>query len=172
MKKLIIINGTMGSGKTTVCTELNKVLTPCVYLDGDWCWKMNPHIVNETNKKMVMDNIIHLLKSFLNNPGVEYVVFCWVIHKESILNEILEGLSEESYQLYKFTMMPTEEVLLKRLSQDVQVGLRDSEILERSVSRLKLYEKMDTIKVDNHELKETVHTILKHLNEEETHDTC
>ena len=44
MKKLILINGTMGAGKTTTCQELLKILQPSVFLDGDWCWKMHPFI--------------------------------------------------------------------------------------------------------------------------------
>lgn len=64
VKRLIIINGTMGVGKTTVCRELLKALPQCAFLDGDWCWMMDPFIVNEETKKMVQDNIIHLLRSY------------------------------------------------------------------------------------------------------------
>ncbi len=32
MKKLIIVNGSMGVGKSTVCRQLLKNLTPSVYL--------------------------------------------------------------------------------------------------------------------------------------------
>lgn len=44
MKKLYIIGGTMGVGKTTVCNILKKRLDMCVMLDGDWCWDINPFI--------------------------------------------------------------------------------------------------------------------------------
>ena len=55
MKKLILINGTMGAGKTTTCQELLKILQPSVFLDGDWCWKMHPFIVNEETKNMALN---------------------------------------------------------------------------------------------------------------------
>lgn len=64
MKNLIIINGTMGVGKSTVCKELNKRLIRSVWLDGDWCWMMNPWVVNDENKKMVVQNINFLLRNF------------------------------------------------------------------------------------------------------------
>ena len=76
MKKLIIINGTMGVGKSTVCKMLLDRLVPSVYLDGDWCWNMNPFIVSEENKAMVENNITHLLKSYLSNSEYEYIIFC------------------------------------------------------------------------------------------------
>lgn len=54
IKKLIIINGTMGVGKTATSKELNKKLNNSVWLDGYWCWMMNPFTVNDENKNMVI----------------------------------------------------------------------------------------------------------------------
>ena len=42
MKKLYIIGGTMGVGKTSVCQQLKASLINSVFLDGDWCWDANP----------------------------------------------------------------------------------------------------------------------------------
>ena len=54
MKKLILISGTMGIGKSTITEELSKQTKQSVYLDGDWCWMMNPFIVNEENKDCLL----------------------------------------------------------------------------------------------------------------------
>lgn len=56
-KKLFIVNGAMWVGKTTTCKELSKKLQNSVWLDGDWCWMINPFVVNEENKRMVINNI-------------------------------------------------------------------------------------------------------------------
>ena len=42
MKRLYLIGGPMGVGKTTVCQELKRLTAPSVFLDGDWCWDMEP----------------------------------------------------------------------------------------------------------------------------------
>ena len=47
----------MGVGKTTTCKELSKKLQNSVWLDGDWCWMINPFVVNEENKRLVINNI-------------------------------------------------------------------------------------------------------------------
>ena len=65
MKKLIIIGGTMGVGKTTTGQALKKFLPRCAFLDGDWCWDMEPFVVTDETRAMVMDNITHLLRNFL-----------------------------------------------------------------------------------------------------------
>lgn len=74
-KKLIIINGTMGVGKTTIIKMLYKELENSFWLDGDNCWMMNPFIVNEENKKMVVDNITYILNSFIKNSNSQYIIF-------------------------------------------------------------------------------------------------
>ena len=75
MKKLILVGGTMGVGKSSVCRALHQRLTPSVWLDGDWCWNLNPFEVTEETKAMAMDNIAHLLGSFLRCSQTEYVIF-------------------------------------------------------------------------------------------------
>ena len=63
MKRLYLIGGPMGVGKTAVCRELQKRLDRSVFLDGDWCWDMSPFQVTSETKKMVLENIVFLLQS-------------------------------------------------------------------------------------------------------------
>jgi len=170
MKKLIIINGTMGVGKSSVCNELLNILEPSIYLDGDWCWNMNPFIVSEENKKMVIDNINHLLKSYLDNSGYEYIIFCWVIHQEYIFTQILESLKNYNFELYKISLVCSETTLKSRLKIDVENGIRKVDIINRSVQRLKLYNNMDTIKIDVSDMTpgQTAIDIVKLFEKDET----
>lgn len=147
MKKLIIINGTMGVGKSTVCNILLDAIKPSVYLDGDWCWNMNPFIVSEENKTMVINNITYLLQSYLNNSGYEYIIFCWVIHQEDIFDQLLEKLKDYDFELYKISLICSETALKNRLALDVKNGIRSEKVIERSMERIELYKKMDTIKI-------------------------
>ena len=79
MKKLILIGGAMGAGKTTVCQKLKPLLAPSAFLDGDWCWDMEPFRVTDAAKAMVMDNIAAVLSNLLRCPDFESVLFCWVL---------------------------------------------------------------------------------------------
>ncbi|WP_342478228.1 AAA family ATPase [Paenibacillus sp. FSL H7-0350] len=144
MKKLVIVNGTMGVGKSTIVSKLYKELQHSVWLDGDWCWQMNPWKVTEENKTMVMNNIHYMLNQYLDNSMFEYVFFSWVIHKESILEEILAGLKGKGYELIKVTLMCSEEELIKRMRQD---GRSESEI-ENSINRLENYKELNTHKLN------------------------
>ena len=74
MKRLFLIGGTMGVGKTTTSRILRDRLPSCAFLDGDWCWDMHPFKVTEETKRMVTDNICHVLNNFLACTEFENVV--------------------------------------------------------------------------------------------------
>ena len=147
MKKLYLIGGAMGVGKTTVCKRLRDRLPNCVFLDGDWCWDMHPFQVTEATKAMVMDNICHLLNNFLRCPAYDSVVFCWVMHEQSILDDILSRL-EGPFDLRAVSLICREECLIERLRADVRAGIREADVIERSRARLKMYDALNTIKLD------------------------
>jgi cytidylate kinase len=165
-KKLIIINGTMGSGKTATCRLLNKSLEKSVWLDGDWGWMINPFIVNEENKNMVEDNLRHLLRNFLNNSSIEYVIFNWVLHTEEGFQLVLSWVNDIEFDLIKITLTCSQEELKKRLLKDIAEDRREESIINRSIDRLKMYDKLDTIKLDtsNLTIKQIVDEIIKIIN--------
>lgn len=166
-KKLIIVNGTMGVGKSAACKELYKRLEGSVWLDGDWCWMMNPFIVNKENKKMVEDNITYLLRNYLTNSSFKYVIFNWVIHTEEIFDILLKRLrlNNLEFEIIKITLVCSEKSLKNRIKKDINNNLRDEGIIDRSLERLKLYKNMDTIKIDtsNISISETVDRIIKFI---------
>lgn len=152
MKKLIMINGTMGVGKTTTSRELQKMLNNCVFLDGDWCWDMHPFIVNEETKRMVLDNIVYMLNNFLHCNTYEHIIFCWVMHEQSIIDHILSRIDVSLCDVQVYSLLCREDVLKERRSKDIINEIRKEDILARTIARLSLYDCLDTIKVDVSEL--------------------
>lgn len=142
----------MGVGKTTVCQLLKKRLPKAVFLDGDWCWDADPFVVNDETKAMVEDNICHTLNNFLRCTEYENVIFCWVMHRQEIIDGILERLNTGDCRVRTVSLVCTPEALRARLLRDVETGLREGGVVERSLERLPLYEKLDTIKLDVSEL--------------------
>lgn len=148
MKTLYLIGGPMGVGKTTVCQQLKCLLPDCVLLDGDWCWDMSPFQVTEETKAMVVDNILHLLNNFLRCPAFENVVFCWVLHRQDLLQTLLNGLALENVRVRSVSLVCAEDALRQRLLSDVAAGLRQADVVARSLSYLPLYAALDTRKLD------------------------
>ena len=148
MKNLIIVGGTAGVGKTTTCRELQKILPRNVFLDGDWCWDMRPFVVTDETKKLVEGNITHLLNSFLDCSEFENVIFCWVLHEQKILDDLIARLDRNGCTVHCFSLVSNERALSERLSRDITAGKREPDIIERSVARIPLYDVLDTVKID------------------------
>ena len=148
MKTLYLIGGTMGVGKTTVSQQLKQDLPNSVFLDGDWCWDASPFQVTEETKAMVTDNICYLLNSFLHCSAYENVIFCWVMHQQSIIDCILEKLDVKNCDVKCISLIADEINLRKRLMVDVENGIRTADVIDRSVARILLYQTLDTIKID------------------------
>ncbi len=148
VKKLYLVGGTMGIGKTAACQQLKKDLPNSVFLDGDWCWDSDPFQVTEETKAMVMDNICHLLNNFLRCPAYETVIFCWVMHEQATIDTILERLDLEGRTVKCVSLLADERSLRERLQADVEKGVRTPDAVERSIARLPLYRELRTIKID------------------------
>ncbi len=148
MKRLIVVNGTMGVGKTETCRALLHIMQPGVWLDGDWCWNMRPFTVTDETKAMVMDNIVYLLRNFLRYSEYENVIFCWVMHDKEMIDDIVRRLDGMEFLLHPFTLTATKQAIKRRIEKDVRKGVRTPDVLERSLARLPLYKAMDTVKID------------------------
>ena len=148
MKKLFMIGGTMGAGKTTVSQILKRVLPNSVFLDGDWCWDASPFQVTGETKAMVLNNICAVLNNFLHCSAYENVLFCWVMHEQAIIDAIVSRLDTADCRVIAVSLLCSEQELVRRLQKDVAAGIRTPDVIERSVRRLPLYRQLDTIKVD------------------------
>ncbi|MEE1443040.1 MAG: AAA family ATPase [Blautia sp.] len=148
MKTIYLIGGTMGVGKTTVCQQLKKTLYHSVFLDGDWCWDAHPFQVTEETKKMVMQNICFLLNQFLHCSAYENIIFCWVMHEQSIIDTILSSIDKRNCAIQLISLVCDEKSLRERLKKDIAAGIREEDAIERSVSRLPLYQFLTTHKIE------------------------
>ena len=160
MKNLIFINGTMGAGKSAVSRELKKILAPSFFLDGDWCWDMEPFVPGAAERALVLRNIAFLLNSYLAFDGRGNVIFCWVMHKRAVVEDLLARLDLSGARFFLFTLDVSEAELARRLSRDVERGLRDSGIVERSLARRREFDAFgEVVPTDGISPAEAAHAI-------------
>lgn len=148
MKNIYLIGGTMGVGKTTTCQIIKNKLNNSVFLDGDWCWDMHPFQVTEETKQMVLENICFLLNNFIKCSAYENIVFCWVMHEQTIIDYIVSRLDTANCKVHSISLVCSEQALHARLKKDVDAGIRTEDVIRRSIERIPLYEKLNTYKVD------------------------
>jgi len=162
MKKFIIINGSMGVGKSYACKELNKRLMNSVWLDGDWCMMINPLNFTAEITKMFLDNSIYLLKNFLSNSTFDYVIYSWVFPREDMLNYIVKQVQDSSSEIIRISLICSNDKLKERM----RIAGRDLNTIEKSLIYQDAIRLMDTIKIDTTELleDETAEEVLKIIN--------
>lgn len=148
MKRLYLIGGAMGVGKTTVGQILKRKLKNSVFLDGDWCWDADPFIVTDETKEMVLENICALLNNFIRCSAYENIIFCWVMHEQETIDDIISRLDLRDSCLASFTLMCSIDTLISRLQKDVEAGLRDNSVIDRGLDRLAKCASLKTIKID------------------------
>ena len=83
-------------GGSVKFVKVNEDLPNSVFLDGDWCWDASPFQVTDETKAMVTNNICYLLNNFLKCSAYENIIFCWVMHEQSIIDSILEKLDTQN----------------------------------------------------------------------------
>ncbi len=161
MKNLYLIGGTMGVGKTSVSQCMKQELPNAVFLDGDWCWDANPFQVTEETKEMVIDNICYLLNRFVHCSVYENIIFCWVMHEQSIIDTILNRVNTTTCVVKVISLLAGKDILTERIMRDIKKGSRNIDVLERSLARIPLYQAVKSIKVNTD--GKTVHEIAEEI---------
>lgn len=160
MKRIYLIGGTMGVGKTSVCQQLKRNLPNSVFLDGDWCWDASPFRVTEETKNMVLDNICYVLNNFIHCVFYDNIIFCWVMHRQDIIDTLLNRLDTANCEVKTISLTADESAIRDRLVNDVLNGVRTKDVIERSIEWMPLYQNLDTVKIDT-----TVRTICEIADE-------
>lgn len=70
------------------------------------------------------------------------------MHEQSIIDTIISGLDTGNSRIVSVSLLCSEQELIQRLQKDVTAGIRSPDVIERSVQRIPLYQKLNTIKVD------------------------
>lgn len=144
MKKLYMIGGPMGIGKTTISKALKEKFNQAVMLDGDWCWDMHPFIVNEETKKLVFKNIQDVLNNFIRCSEIKNIIFCWVMHEQEIIDQVLKSLDLKDVKVVQVPLLCSEDELIQRCRKDQ----RSQETIEKSLQRLAACRQLKGSKID------------------------
>ena len=70
------------------------------------------------------------------------------MHEQTIIDDLLARLDLQECDVKVISLVCTVEALTRRLNKDINAGIRKADVLERSLSRLPMYETLNTIKID------------------------
>ena len=141
--KVILINGPMGVGKTTVGKYIADRFPGTAFIDGDWCLDLHPFVGNRETKAMAVDNILHMIGNYMKCSVCKMIVLVWLMDDPWVLQAITDGLSALQAEVKSVTLVCDRENLIRRWENDHNCEWRTEEWLKVSLSSLPAFAAME-----------------------------
>ncbi len=108
---IIIINGSVGVGKTTVAEELHQKFDKSIHLDGDHIGNVHPFEIYDEARIDHLYRTLELLVGFHQKNGYQNFVINYVFESADSLQDLLDLLSplEPSIHIYWLTCDEKEQ---------------------------------------------------------------
>ena len=133
MKKLILVIGANGIGKSTACKALVAIFPSSSYIDSDYFRYMNPFSFSREEIAVIVSNISTIMIKYFNLSTINNVIFQYGFHgvRKQIFEAILSVLDENEIE-YEFCPILLEcdlEENIRRMKNDN----RDSDRINRAL---------------------------------------
>ncbi|MBP5451217.1 MAG: AAA family ATPase [Treponema sp.] len=134
--KVIIINGPMGVGKTTVGKYIADHNPGTAFIDGDWCLDIHPFVGNRETKTMAVDNILHMIGNYKKCSECKLIVLVWLMDNGWVYDSIIDGIKKLELDIKSVTLTCGKNELTERWQNDKQCPWRTDEWLKVSTASL------------------------------------
>lgn len=143
--KVIILNGPMGVGKTTVGKYIAEHNPGTAFIDGDWCMDIHPFVGNNETRAMAVDNILYMIGNYQKCSECSMVVLVWLMDDPKVVKQISDGIMNLNAQPMLYTLICGQEELIRRWEKDTQCEWRTDEWLNVSLKSLSSFASMENI---------------------------
>lgn len=140
--KVIVINGPMGVGKTTVGKIIAEKHPGTAFIDGDWCMDIHPFTGSRETRAMAADNILHMIGNYKRCSVCGMVVLAWLMDDPQVLRMLAEGISDLGMEMKEATLICGRESLAARWKNDRSCEWRTEEWLNASLRSLPAFAAM------------------------------
>ena len=141
--KVIILNGPMGVGKTTVGRYIAERNPGTALIDGDWCMDLHPFVGSQETRAMAADNILHMIRNYQKCSVCSMVVLVWLMDDPGVIQSIAEGLSALQADVRNVTLVCDRETLVRRWRNDRNCEWRTDDWLNVSLKSLPGFASME-----------------------------
>ena len=145
-KGILLLTGTLGSGKTTVAIEVGRQLADsrvaCAVIDLDWlCWVHSDTSISPCSlDKLILTNLLSLWPNF-RSFGVEYLVLARALLDPALLASLTREFSQTSITVVRLHASPQtiEERLTRRdVGETLNEHRREVAAMTAAIEKVKL----------------------------------
>lgn len=149
---IIILNGSIGVGKTSVSWALQAHFAPSVMLDGDYIGAVYPfNIYDKSRIDYLYQTFVYLIQFHLNN-GYEHFIVNYVFEKAENLALLQQSLEDLGQEVVCFWLTCEEQEQLARIQKrnndqvdwDINRAKELNQILEAESQNGFIGQKIDT----------------------------
>ena len=137
--RMIVINGPMGVGKTTVGRYIADHHPGTALIDGDWCMDIHPFAGTRETKAMAVDNILHMAGNYMRCSACGMVVITWLMDDPWVIRSLTGGLAALGAQVRYVTLVCDEGTLKERWRNDRDCEWRTDGWLAVSLKSLPVF---------------------------------
>ena len=112
---IIIINGSLGVGKSSVADQLHYKFDKSVHLDGDYIGEVHPFEIYDDTRISHLYRTLELLIGFHQKSGYHNFVINYVFESSESLQELLDLLRPLDSSIYIYWLTCQEEEQAKRI---------------------------------------------------------
>ena len=160
--KVVILNGPMGVGKTTVGMYLAESHPGTAFIDGDWCMDLHPFVGNRETKAMALDNILHMIGNYRECSHCRMIVLVWLMDDAWVREKLVKGIGSMGLEIREVTLVCREEELVSRWKQDDKCPWRTDHWLQVSLKSLPGFWTMkNTLDTTGLTVRQIVETIMQ-----------
>ena len=167
MKKVIVLIGPNGVGKTTTAKAIIDLKSRSAMVDSDWCRVMNPFMFSDATRQTVTENIFCLIRNYLLNREIDTVVFTqsWHGERKVIYDNVMAKLRETGI-IFEEKVIILKCSLEENLKRSVEDG-RDEERIKRGIKNTFAfyndfhYPSIDTTELNSDEVAQRIIDIVE-----------
>jgi len=168
---IIILNGSIGVGKTSISRKTNELLDNSVMLDGDYLGAVNPFKIYDENRIEYLYQTITQLTRFHKDNGYNNFVINYVFETNNRLQELVNKLEILDNKIFCYWLTCSEKEqekrILNRNNNEVVWELKRAKELNRilySVSKMEFIgNKIETDNIEIGKIAEII--VLKSINQ-------
>ena len=112
---IIIINGSLGVGKSSVSEELHYKFVKSVYLDGDYIGYVHPFEIYDSARVDHLYRTIALLVGFHQQNGYQHFVINYVFESANSLQALLDQLTPLEPSIHTFWLTCAQDEQADRI---------------------------------------------------------
>ncbi|MEM7283337.1 MAG: hypothetical protein AAF438_17100 [Pseudomonadota bacterium] len=146
MKKLVLLGGPTGVGKTTTLRALQGRFQSGALLDADDVWRVGVTLAVPKNRHIAIRNVAQTMRGYFQ-AGCTLGVVSWVFARSELYQPVIDALSDEVDTVQQLYLLADPEILETRLRER-----GDSDKVEYALSRLELIEALPFTKLDTSHL--------------------